>query len=423
VRDCVQLAPLLVLMGASSVGTADNLAITHLQGTVYRIREAGSPSVTFVASVGEDGILLADTGYLEYAPELKRRLAVLSQGRPVRFVTNSHHDDDHIGANGFFSPGALNISSDELLEAMKTPSVFLAGVTEDFWPDITYSDSVSLFFNGEEIRLFSNPGGHSSSDATVFFTGSNVLYTGDLTYGIDFPQIGGYLSGNAARYSEFMKRAIEGVPDDALVACTHGTSDTHTVAQIRDLIRSIDESIVAIRAELAKGKSAAEIVDELLLRKWRRHVSERSRGLRWVQDIAGYEENPIAAPRLSFVDPLYEALVNGGVDAAVAEFHRIRNEEPDRYSVNYAALILLADFLRTQHQQYDDAIRLLELNANEFPRAWRAWREIGRAYAGRGERELATAALEKALDLKPGDAQIQRMLDELRGSVGGPGPG
>jgi glyoxylase-like metal-dependent hydrolase (beta-lactamase superfamily II) len=89
--------------------------------------------VTFVASVGDDGILLADTGYLEYAPDLRRRLAILGEGRPVRFVTNTHHHDDHIGANAFFSPGSIKVSSDALLEAMKTPSVFLAGVTEDFW--------------------------------------------------------------------------------------------------------------------------------------------------------------------------------------------------------------------------------------------------------------------------------------------------
>lgn len=75
----VLLVPLLALTGASSAGPDDDgLAITHLRGTIYRIWEAGAPSVSFVASVGEDGILLADTGYLEYAPELNRRLDVLS---------------------------------------------------------------------------------------------------------------------------------------------------------------------------------------------------------------------------------------------------------------------------------------------------------------------------------------------------------
>jgi len=403
------------MSASSSVGTDDeNLTIAHLQGTVYRIWEAGSPSVHFVASVGDDGVLLADTGYLEYAPELRRRLKVLSNGGSVKYITNSHHDDDHISANGFFSSGAINVSSDELLTAMKAPSAFLAGVTEDFWPDITYSDAASIFFNGEEIRLLSNPGGHSSSDATVFFTKSNVLYTGDLTYGIDFPQIGGYLAGNAAKYCDFMRRAIDGIPDDAIVVCTHASQEVHTVAQIRDLVHSVDESIVAIQTELASGKSADEIVDELLLERWQRHISERSRGLRWVQDIARYQENPIETPRLSLVDPLYRALVDDGLDATVAEFHRIRSEEPNRYRINYVALILLGQFLMTQHKEYDDAIRLLELNSNEFPRAWRAWRELGKVYAERGDRELATTAFRKALELNPGNAQVQQMLEGLK---------
>jgi hypothetical protein len=139
-----------------------------------------------------------------------------------------------------------------------------------------------------------------------------VLYTGDLTYGIDFPQIGGYLAGDAARYCERIKRAIDGIPDDAIVVCTHGSQEVHTVAQIRELARSIDESFQAIEAALAVGHSADEIVDGLVLRRWRRHVSDRLVGLRWVQAIAEFRENPIEAPRHAFVDPLYAALLDGG---------------------------------------------------------------------------------------------------------------
>ena len=48
-----------------------------------------------VASAGDDGILLVDTGFVLEAAELKNKLEALGKG-PVKYVINSHADGTRI---------------------------------------------------------------------------------------------------------------------------------------------------------------------------------------------------------------------------------------------------------------------------------------------------------------------------------------
>jgi glyoxylase-like metal-dependent hydrolase (beta-lactamase superfamily II) len=54
-------------------------------------------------------------------------------------------------------------------------------------PVITFDQSVSVHFNGEEIRVIHFPHGHTDGDAVIFFTGANVVHMGDDFFNGMFP--------------------------------------------------------------------------------------------------------------------------------------------------------------------------------------------------------------------------------------------
>lgn len=54
-----------------------------------------------VASVGDDGIVLVDTGYAAMAPKLAAALKALSD-KPVKYILHTHWHVDHSQADGYF---------------------------------------------------------------------------------------------------------------------------------------------------------------------------------------------------------------------------------------------------------------------------------------------------------------------------------
>jgi glyoxylase-like metal-dependent hydrolase (beta-lactamase superfamily II) len=49
-------------------------------------------------------------------------------------------------------------------------------------PVVTFAESVTLHFNGEDILVQHVPNGHTDGDSVVWFKGSNVIHLGDLYF-------------------------------------------------------------------------------------------------------------------------------------------------------------------------------------------------------------------------------------------------
>ncbi len=70
-----------------------------------------------------------------------------------------------------------------LLTAVLLSVATLALAQQDF------DDSLSVHFNGEEIRVIHVPPGHTDSDSLIHFTGANVVHMGDSFFSGRFPNI------------------------------------------------------------------------------------------------------------------------------------------------------------------------------------------------------------------------------------------
>jgi glyoxylase-like metal-dependent hydrolase (beta-lactamase superfamily II) len=188
------------------------VGILPVQGKVYMVN-LGDVNVT--AQVGDDGILLVDSGPAEMADKLIAALQRRFEGKRIRQLVNTHAHPDHSGGNaavvrasggggggrGGGGGGGLRIISHE--NTFNRMSGAVDGEKErpqEERPTSTFmGEKKEIHFNGEPIEILYQPAAHTDGDVMVFFRGSDVISTGGLFATDRYPEIdaqrGGSLQG------------------------------------------------------------------------------------------------------------------------------------------------------------------------------------------------------------------------------------
>jgi cyclase len=253
--------------------------ITKVAGNVYLLKGSGG---NIAASVGDDGILLVDTEYAPLGDKILTALNSVAPGKQVRFVIDTHYHGDHTGGNGFFgSHGAVIIAQANLRKRLAEGSEGGDGGSlkfqqppqpKDALPVITYQHEMSLYFNGEEIRITHFPAAHTDGDSVVYFTKSNVVHMGDIfvRYGLPFSDIrsGGSIQGMIAA----CEKAAAALPPDVKVIPGHG--DLATLGDIRGYTKMLKDTLAVARKALDEHKTLEQMKHENILASWQ----EQARG-------------------------------------------------------------------------------------------------------------------------------------------------
>ena len=113
---------------------------------------------------------------------------------------------------------------------------------------------------------------------------------------------------------------------------------------------------------------------------------------------------------------LAETITKQGVDSAIAQYRKLRNESLvlGRYNFGEQTLSGLARQYTTSNP--DAAIKLLELNQEFFPTSGGIDFQIGEIHRARGEKAKAIERYRKALEKAPNHMQAKQRLTELTGS-------
>src|SRR4026209_1900451 len=162
---------------------------TKVNGNVYMLEGAGG---NIGVSVGADGILIVDDQFAPLADKIRAALKSLGEGK-LKFILNTHWHGDHTGGNASFGPEAPIIAHDNVRRRLATEqkSEFFKRTTpaspKEALPVITFDKSLSVHFNGEEIKVIHFPQGHTDGDSVIFFTSSNVVHLGDDFFAGRFP--------------------------------------------------------------------------------------------------------------------------------------------------------------------------------------------------------------------------------------------
>lgn len=241
---------------------------TKIAGNVYMLEGAGG---NIGVSVGPDGILIVDDQFAPLADKIRASLKTLGQGK-LRFVLNTHYHGDHTGANAAFGPEATIVAHDNVRKRMSTEqrSEFFRSTTpaspKEALPVITFDQSLTVHFNGEEIRAIHFPNGHTDGDSVIFFTSSNVVHLGDDFFAGRFPFIdidgGGSVEGLTKNIGELITK----IPADAKLIPGHGPIST--LEDLKAYHRMLVETTAIVRQKIEAKKTLDQIKSEGLPAEW-----------------------------------------------------------------------------------------------------------------------------------------------------------
>lgn len=250
-------APVLAQRDFSAV----EIEATHVAGSVWMLVGSGG---NIGVSSGPDGVLMVDDQFAPLADKIRAALREVGQSEEAaqpQFLLNTHFHGDHTGGNAEFGETSTIVAHTNVrsrLQAGGSPDVAL--------PVVTFDDALSIHFNGEEVRAFHIPHGHTDGDALIHFTGSNVLHMGDDFFSGRFPFVDIDNGGDVEGLSNAISQVLANVPADIHIIPGHGPLSS--VDDLRTYHRMINETIEMVRGKIEAGRSSEEIQSEGVSEEW-----------------------------------------------------------------------------------------------------------------------------------------------------------
>jgi glyoxylase-like metal-dependent hydrolase (beta-lactamase superfamily II) len=167
----------LAAAGARAQETAESY---HVQGNVHLLLAAGA---NVAVQIGEDGILVVDTGAAESREAVLAAIRRLSD-KPIRWIINTSADRDHTGGYETISQAGMTVNGNPA--AIISHENVLARMTQENRPvtelplNTFFEAGRDFYFNGEAIFLYHVPAAHTDGDVIVYFRGSDVVVAGEI---------------------------------------------------------------------------------------------------------------------------------------------------------------------------------------------------------------------------------------------------
>jgi cyclase len=234
-----------------------NIETVKIADNLY-VLMGGPAQGNIVVLTGSDGLFLIDSMYAQMHDKIMAAIAQIST-KPIRYLVNTHLHGDHTGGNEAMAKlGATIVSHDNMRKEMAAARGN-AAVPMAALPAMTYSDSLTLRFDGEEIYIFHPPPAHTDGDSIIYFRHANVMHVGDVPSSLRYPNIGvtdgGTVDGMIAAAHQVMQIAN---PDTKIIPGHLGpvVGFKEIQQQIEMFTAVRDRVMTAIRA----GKTQQEVV-------------------------------------------------------------------------------------------------------------------------------------------------------------------
>src|SRR5262245_12201043 len=245
-----------------------------VQGNVYLLAGAGA---NVAVQVGDDGVLIVDTGYEQMTAKTLAAIRKLSD-KPIRTIINTTLADDHTGANGpLVKAGFLNqagpglggrpneadlIGHNNLLRLMT--EIGEAKISTDRWPPSTYpGKQKDLYSNDEPVIVRHVSNATTAGDSFVWFRKSDVVATGDIFDETSFPYIdvahGGTINGIIDGLNDLLEITVPKHLQEGgtMLVPGHGRiSDEHDLLEYRDMVTIVRDRV---QNAIKKGMTLQQI--------------------------------------------------------------------------------------------------------------------------------------------------------------------
>lgn len=230
--------------------------------------------------IGEDGTLMVDSQFKESSLPIQKKIEELG-GKQADYLINTHWHDDHVEGNEFFGKTAKIVSHRLVREQLATYQelVGLKGEVQKFppkpayaLPQLTFEESLSIFFNGDEVRVIHFPyGADTGGDSIVWFLKSGVVTTGDIFYTESFPWVDFERGGDAIGRANTLFDLIQMIPPDTKIISGHGK--LASVKELKVFHAMIRDSLQLVYQKMDAGKSLKQIQEEGLPSEYKRWES------------------------------------------------------------------------------------------------------------------------------------------------------
>ena len=385
------------------------LKVIKLTDKIYKLQCISGTYVNTLASVGTDGILLVDTGYPQTGDILKREVKKLGNGK-IRIVVNTHEHNDHISGNVKFAEEVVVIAHERVRKAYGGEYFALEALHRPGIPQVVFKNDLTIFFNGEEIRLKHYPGGHTLGDIAVHFTKSKVTFVGDMVFADCFPGADIARGGDLKLCLENVQKIIDDYPEDTIFVNGHGPDySTEDLKKYLEVGRTTKR---LIEDEIKKGNTVEEIIKSGLLTKWKKWGEGVVSTEEWIACV--YQQHLKDSGRLetSVCKPLTEAIVKGDIKKAVQLYRHLRQVEPHKYNFAEDQLNILGYQLLNRNM-VKAAIEIFKLNVEAYPESGNVYDSLAEAYLKEGNKEQAIKFYLKSLEKDPNNENARGMLNRL----------
>jgi glyoxylase-like metal-dependent hydrolase (beta-lactamase superfamily II) len=230
---------------------------TKVSGNVYLLQGRGG---NIGALVGSEGILIVDDDYKAVSEKLRDALKELGSEKP-RFIFNTHWHGDHTEGNQFFGKDSIIVAHKNVRQRLSQVNTIFGTRTTPYpefaLPMITYAESLSIHFNGEEVRAVYYPNGHTDGDTVVFFVKANVVHLGDDFFVGRFPFVdlenGGSVQGLLNNIAMLLKQ----IPADAKLIPGHGAIST--IDDLKNYHQMLIDTSAIVQNAMKQKKTLDEI--------------------------------------------------------------------------------------------------------------------------------------------------------------------
>lgn len=258
---------------------------TKVAGNVYMLQGSGG---NIGVSVGNDGLLIVDDQFAPLADKIRAALKGLAD-KKLQFILNTHWHGDHTGGNIAFGPEATIIAHDNVRKRLATEqksAVFNSTTPpspKEALPVITFDQTLTVHFNGEEIRAIHYPKGHTDGDSVIFFSTSNVVHLGDDFFAGRFPFVDLESGGTVEGLTKNIGEIIAKIPAGAKLIPGHGPIST--IDDLKSYHSMLQRTTEIVRGKISAGKTLDQIKSEGLPAEWAPWGAGFIKTDRWVETI------------------------------------------------------------------------------------------------------------------------------------------
>jgi len=260
----VGIAGAALAAAATAALAQESIETYQVQGNVHVVLGAGS---NVVVQVGEDGVLVVDTGSRATREAVTAAIKELSD-RPIRWIINTSAELDHTSGNETVSQAGMTVNGNPA--AIIAHENVLARMTAANRPitemplNTFFEAGRDFYFNGEAVFLYHVPSAHSDGDIIVYFRGSDVLVAGDVfvttqQYPVIDLEAGGGIDGIIQALNLMLDIAVPAYLQEGgtYVVPGHGRiGDEADILTFRDMLVIVRARIADL---IAQGKTLAQV--------------------------------------------------------------------------------------------------------------------------------------------------------------------